>query len=293
MPRTVAEGLTFLEGPRWHEGRLWMSDFFTGRVLAVDDEGRIEVIASLPGSMPSGLGWDTAGRLLVSSMVDRRLLRLTDGAFEEVADLSDLAPWFINDMLVDPAGNAYVGQFGWDDSQTPTITPTTLLLIRPGGEVSVAASGLVFPNGMALADEGRTLLVSETFAGRISAFTRSADGTLSERRVWAQFADREFGSITEALQSGVPLPDGLAIDAEGHVWMGDAAGRAAHRVSPGGEVVEQVEAGDGQSVFAVALGGADGRILYMCAAEPYGKGDPSRRSVARLLTERVTVPGVG
>jgi sugar lactone lactonase YvrE len=258
----------------------------------VDDDGLTEVVAHLPNSMPSGLGWDMSGSLLVSSMVDRCLVRVADGSLTTVADLADHAPWLINDLLVDAEGRAYVGQFGWDEGQSPEIVKTTLLLVQPDGDVSVAASELVFPNGMVLTDGGRVLLVAETFAGRISAFSRAPDGTLSDRRTWARFADREFFSITEALESGVPLPDGLAIDAEGHVWMGDAAGRAAHRVSPSGQIVDQIEAGEGQSVFAVALGGADGRTLYMCAAEPYGTGDPAHRSVARLLSQRVEVPGI-
>ena len=221
----------------------------------------------------------------------RRLVRFTEDTAETVADLSGHAPWLINDMLVDDFGMAYIGQFGWDDTSSSKIVPTELLLVTPAGEIIVAASDLVFPNGMALTDQGRTLLVSETFAGRISAFTRADDGTLSDRRIWAQFSEVEFHSITEAIDSGVPLPDGLAIDVEGCVWMGDAVGNAALRVAPGGEIIDRVVAGDGQSVFAVALGGEDGRTLYMCCAEPYGKGDPATRSVARLLAQRVTIPG--
>ena len=291
MSKELAGGLTFLEGPRWHEGKLWVSDFFSRRVLTIDDAGGIDVVAYLPDSMPSGLGWDRDGHLLISSMVDRRLVRFVEGAVEIVADLSSDAPWLINDMLVDDFGRAYIGQFGWDDASSPEIVPTELLMVMPEGEIVVAASDLVFPNGMALTDQGRTLLVSETFAGRISAFTRSDDGTLSDRRTWAQFTDADFGTIPEAIAAGVPLPDGLAIDVAGCVWMGDAVGDAALRVAPGGEIVDRVVVGDGQSVFAVALGGEDRRTLYMCCAEPYGKGDPSTRSVARLLAQRVSVPG--
>ena len=289
----VGEGFSFLEGPRWREGRLWASDFFTRRVLAFGEDGAVEEICTLPDSMPSGLGWDPQGRLLVSSMLERRLLRLDDGALTEVADLSAHAPWWTNDVVVDEAGRAYVGNFGWDDSD-PTVRATRLLRVDPDGSVAVAAEDVVFPNGMAIAPDGGTLLLSETFAGRVSAFDRAPDGTLSNRRTWADFAPQGgFATTTAACAAGVPLPDGMALDAEGALWIGDAHGTGAVRVAEGGEILDVVPAGEGQSVFAVALGGADRRTLYMCAAAPYAEGDPADVHVARLLSCRVEVPGVG
>ena len=290
----LGEGFSFLEGPRWHDGRLWASDFFTRRVLAFDADGGVETICTLPDSMPSGLGWDPQGRLLVSSMADRRLLRLQDGELVQVADLSGHAPWLCNDMVVDDAGRAYVGNFGWDDEADPTVHPTRLLRVDPDGAVHVAAEDVVFPNGMAISPDGGTLLLSETFAGRISAFDRAPDGTLSNRRTWADFAPPGgFATTTEACLSGLPLPDGMALDAEGALWIGHAFGDGALRVAEGGEILEVVRVGEGQSVFAVALGGPDRRTLHMCAAKPYGAGDPANVHVARLLSCRVEVPGAG
>jgi sugar lactone lactonase YvrE len=292
--RVVGEGFSFLESPRWHDGRLWASDFLTRRVLAFDEDGGVEEICTLPDSMPSGLGWDPAGRLLVSSMLDRRLLRLEGDTLVEVADLSALAGWHTNDVVVDEAGRAYVGNFGWDDASDPAVHPTRLLQIEPDGEVRVAAEQVVFPNGMAIAPDGATLYLSETFAGRISAFDRAPDGSLSNRRTWADFAPPGgFATTTEGCASGVPLPDGMALDAEGALWIGHAAGAGAVRVAEGGEILEVVPVGEGQAVFAVALGGADRRTLYMCAAMPYGVGNPAEEHVARLLSCRVDVPGVG
>ena len=289
----VGEGFSFLEGPRWHDGRLWASDFFTRRVLAFAEDGGVETICTLQGSMPSGLGWDPDGRLLVSSMSDRRLLRLDGDRLVEVADLSALAGWHCNDIVVDDAGRAYVGNFGWDDGSDPAVHPTRLLQVEPNGETRVAADGVVFPNGMAISPDGATLYLSETFRGRISAFDRAPDGTLSNRRTWADFAPGGFATTTDACASGVPLPDGMALDADGALWIGDASGESAVRVAEGGEILEVVPAGAGQSVFAVALGGEDRRTLYMCAALPYGVGDPAAVHVARLLSCRVEVPGVG
>ncbi len=288
----LAEGYSFLESPRWHDGRLYVSDFFTHRVLAFDGNGSGEdVICTVPGR-PSGLGWRPDGSMLVSSMVDRRLLRFDGRSLDEVADLTSVAAWHCNDMVVDDHGGAYIGNFGWDEESDPRIRSTPLVYVAPGGRPQVVARDLVFPNGMVVGNDGRTLLVSETFAARVTAFDRAENGTLTNRRVWADFAERPFGTTHEACAAGVPLPDGIALDAEGALWMGDACGSGALRVAPGGEIVEKVATGD-QAVFAVLLGGSDRRTLFMCAARPYGQGGPPAVAEARLLFCRVDVPGVG
>jgi sugar lactone lactonase YvrE len=183
--------------------------------------------------------------------------------------------------------------FGWDDVARPEIRATNLLRVDPEGNVAIAAEDVVFPNGMVITPDGGTLLVAETFAGRISAFDRAPDGSLSNRRTWADFALQGFATTHEACASGVPLPDGMALDAEGALWIGDAVGDGALRVGAGGEILEAVPTGQGQTVFAVALGGPDRRTLFMCAAAPYGQGDSERLHEARLLSCRVDVPGTG
>lgn len=287
----LADGFSFLEGPRWRDGRLYTSDFFGHRVLSFDEDGSWTTVCKVAGS-PSGLGWTPDGAMLISSMVDRRLLLLDGDVLVEVADLSGLAPWLCNDMVVDSEGRAYVGNFGWDDQSDPNVQPTVLIRVDPDGSTHVAAEDLVFPNGTVITDDGQTLLVAETFVARISAFDRAPDGSLSNRRTWAAFSDEPFTSTIEACASGVPLPDGMALDAEGAMWIGDAAGSGALRVAPGGEILDKVPSGD-HAVFAVALGGADRRTLFMCSARPYGQGDPTSEHVARLLSCRVDVPGVG
>lgn len=289
--RTIADGYSFLEGPRWRDDRLYASDFYTGRVVAFDEDGGASTVATVPGQ-PSGLGFTPGGDLLVVSMTDRAVLRIDDGALVEVADLRGVASWHCNDMLVDPAGRAYVGNFGWDSESDPRIVPADLALVAPDGSVSVAAPGLEFANGMVLSEDGRTLLVAETFAARITAFDVAADGSLSGRRAWATFADGTIRTVPEALACDAPLPDGMALDAEGAVWLGDAAGRGALRVCEGGAIVERIEV-PGQAVYALALGGRDRRTLYMCAGPRLMEGDPRVERRARLLACRVDVPGAG
>jgi sugar lactone lactonase YvrE len=282
--RTLGEGFSFLEGPRWHDGRLYVSDFYTHRVLAFADDSQPELVCTVEGR-PSGLGFDPSGNLLIVSMTDQRLLRLRDDALEEVASLARVADSLCNDMLVDPQGRAYIGNFGITE---PTVGATRLARVDPDGTVHVAADGLVFPNGSALTDGGRTMLVSETFAARIAAFDVAADGTLSNRRTWASFGELTGVSIAAAVASGAPLPDGMALDAEGAVWIGDAAGQAALRVLDG-EIVDRVDTAP-LATFAVALGGEEGSTLFLCASPPLLQNDPFVDHQAKLLACEVDVP---
>jgi len=291
VPRLLAQGFSFLEGPRWHEGRLYVSDFYTHRVLAFNENGSFETLCNVPGQ-PSGLGFLPDGSLLVVSMLDRRLLRLEGDALIQVADLSSLASWPCNDMVVDKAGRSYVGNFGFDDGADEGMEATDLICVQPDGTAAVAASDLLFPNGIVITPGADRMMVAETFAGRISAFDVAADGTLSNRRTWASFLSPPPATLAAAIASGVPLPDGMALDAEGALWIGDAAGNGASRIREGGETIDFVPTGD-LAVYAVALGGADRRTLFLCAAPPlpHGRPDVERRAV--LLSCRVDSPGVG
>lgn len=286
--RTLASGFSFLESPRWHSGRLYASDFYTGRVLAFDADGGYELVCQLTGQ-PSGLGFLPDGSLLIVSMIERCVMRWQGNKLERYADVSRYASFDANDMLVDGLGQAYVGNFGWNLVEDPTIRTATLARIDASGSVTPAAEGLVFPNGMVLADGGRTLLVAETFAARITAFDRCADGSLSNRRVWASFAPQAFQTASAAVESGCPLPDGIAIDAEGAVWVADAGGRAVFRVAQGGRILDKVETGD-LTPYAVALGGEDNRTLFICAAPPLFTADPSVEHRSSLMSCTVDVP---
>jgi YD repeat-containing protein len=289
VPDVLSSGHAFLECPRWHDGRLYASDFFKHEVLAWDGEGRPHKVVDVP-AQPSGLGWDLDGRLLVVSMVDRRLMRLEGDSLVEVADLSALATWHCNDLVVDSVGGAYIGNFGWDESVDPVIVPTALHRVDASGEVCVVAEDLICPNGMAISPDGATLLVNESFAARITAFDRAGDGSLSNRRVWASFSDTEFATVPEALAAEVLLPDGMSgFDAEGAIWTADCRGQGVTRIAEGGAILDHVSTAP-QATFSVALGGEDGRTLFMVTTFPYGAGDPSVQHESTMRRVRVDVP---
>jgi sugar lactone lactonase YvrE len=278
--RTLLGGGSFFESPRWHDGRWWVSDFFRGVVLAIDGRGRAEEIARVE-PQPSGLGWLPDGSLLVVSMRDRRVLRqANDGSLSVHADLAELCDWHANDMVVAANGRAYVGNFGFDlDGGEPM--PTNVVRVDPDGSAFVAAGELMFPNGSVITPDGRTLIVGETFGRRYTAFTIAADGSLVERRVWAD------------LTSARIAPDGCALDADGHIWTADAAHGRCSRIAAGGAVLEELPLPAGLRCFACMLGGKDGRTLLLCGAPDY---DAQRRSESRdgvLLTTRVAVPHAG
>ncbi|MDV6286577.1 SMP-30/gluconolactonase/LRE family protein [Rhodococcus jostii] len=278
--RVVSEGHGFLEAPRWYQGRLYVSDFFAHQVLSFDGDGVRRVVCEVPGQ-PSGLGWSPDGDLLVVSMLDRKLLRLSAEGLVEVADLSPHMPWHANDMAVDEVGRCFVGNFGWDESTIPTISPTVLVRVDPDGTTEVAAEDLVFPNGIVITPDQRTLLVAETFAARITAFDLGSDGALTARRTWADFSRGEhFDTVGQALDSGVCLPDGIALNRDGTLWVADAARQGALRVAEGGEVIERISLDD-QTAFSVAVGD-NPDTLFLCAGLPYGQGDPRSVWQSRL-----------
>lgn len=291
-PATVmSAGHAFLEGPRWHDGALYASDFFQHRVLrwTPGHDDAPEKICDAP-AQSSGLGWTPDGTMLVVSMVDRRLMRLDGTELVEVADLSEHATWHCNDMVVDGDGRAYVGNFGWDEATDPVIKATVLQRVDPDGSVHVVADDLVCPNGMAITPDGRTLLVNESFAARVTAFDRAADGSLSNRRVWASFSDTPFTTVPEALAAQVLLPDGMALDAEGALWLADCRGAGATRVAEGGAVLDRVSTAP-HATFATAIGGpADAPRLFCCTTFPYGAGDPSTQHESAMRWAPITVP---
>jgi sugar lactone lactonase YvrE len=290
-PRVVLEGYSYLECPRWHEGRLWVSDFYTNQVLATDGRGRTEVMAEVPGQ-PSGIGFLPDGRALIVSMRDHRVLvRDGPGRLEEHADLSGAVSGMLNDMLVDDRGRAYVGNFGFDLMAGAPVRSTTLTRVDPDGAVTTVAGDLGFPNGMVVLP-GRVLVVAETFAGRLTAFDVGDDGELSGRRVWAQFGEPpQTEDVGEAVGLLEVAPDGICADAEGSLWVADALHNRVLRVREGGEIQEEIAPGTG--VFACMLGGDDGRTLYLCAAPSFPEHERRPVREAQLLAVDVDVPHAG
>jgi sugar lactone lactonase YvrE len=275
-PRVLLSGLRFPEDPRWRDGRLWFSDMHDGRVVPLDGEGHDEAVLTLDDE-PSGLGWLPDGRLLVVSVRERKLLRReADGRLALHADLSPVLPFHANDMVVDAQGRAYVGNFGFDLNAGETPKSTTLALVHPDGRVAVAANDLAFPNGSVLTPDGRTLIVGETMAARLTAFDVAADGTLSNRRVWAQ------------LEKAVP--DGICLDAEGAIWVASPISHGCLRVREGGEILDRIDVET--NAYACMLGGADRKTLFLCTAEEH---DPAKTDTRRGRIEavQVGVPGAG
>ncbi len=286
-------GGTYFECPRWHDGRWWASDFYRYAVFRYDADGREEKVVEVEGQ-PSGLGWLPDGDLLVVSMKDRRVLRrASDGTVSEHADVSALASGHLNDMIVDRAGHAYAGNFGFDLMGGGRPEVATLVRIDPDGTATVAAEDLWFPNGMVITDDG-TLIVAETFAARFTAFRIADDGALADRRVWAQVEPSPAPGETEAMLGAVTFgPDGCALDAEGHVWAANALGGVLCRVAPGGRIVDEIAAPGGLGVFACGLGGEDGRTLMACAAPDFDEHARKAAREAVLLTATVEVPRAG
>ena len=272
----LLDGLTFPEGPRWHDGRLWFSDFFDHQVVAVDLDGRRETIVEVP-NQPSGLGWLPDGRLLVVSMLDRRLLRLDSEGLSEVADLSAVATGPCNDMVVDTEGRAYVGNFGFDRRAGEQPVTTCIARVDPDGKVVVAAEDLFFPNGTVISPSGETLIVGESRARRLTAFERAPDGGLSNRRLFADLAPN--------------MPDGICLDAEGAVWSADPRNKEVIRVLEGGEIVTRISTGD-RGAYACMLGGEDRRTLLICTCMTSGPEAAEARS-GRIEYTRVEVSGAG
>jgi sugar lactone lactonase YvrE len=289
--RTLISGMSFTECPRWHECRLYFSDFYTRRVLAVSLDGAIETIAEVP-AQPSGLGFLPDGRMLIVSMRDRKIMRReSDGTLVEHADLSKLAPWHLNDMLVDQQGRAWVGNFGFDLMGGAAVTTTNLICVDPDGRTRVAADGLGFPNGMALTPNG-TLIVAETTMNRLSAFEINS-GALGPRRTWAAFGALPTSTEFAALFSKVEVaPDGICLDAEGAIWVADAKNGRLLRVAPGGEILEELSTGE-QGVFACMLGGDNGRTLFACVAPTFHEAEARAKHRASIWRTDVDVPRAG
>ncbi|GAB3676463.1 SMP-30/gluconolactonase/LRE family protein [Salinisphaera aquimarina] len=292
---TLVDGLSFTEVPRWHNGRLWFVDFYTYRVLAVDPDNpeQVETVADIP-EQPSGIGFLPDGDALLVSMRDRRLIRRTaDGALSEYADLSALAPWHLNDMVVDSQGRAWVGNFGFDLMAGKPMTATNLIRVDPNGQATEVANGLRFPNGMVVAPDGNQLIVAETFGQQITAYDIGAHGNLSGKRAWAKLGpDPETSDVMEFVGGAAFLPDGICLDAEGAVWAADAGHNRVLRLAEGGEILDEISTGD-MGVFACMLGGDDGRTLFMCTAPSFNEEERKSTREAAVKMVRVDVPSDG
>ena len=283
----VREGLAFGEAPRWHEGRLWFSDFYRHGIFSMAPDGSDERVEVDVDGQSSGLGWAGDGSLLYVSMIDQQLRHFRDGVVTTFADISAHCVFWANEMLVTPAGFAYVGSFGYDlDVLLRDLGPagfialpppsTNLIVVDPDGEVVQVVPEMDFPNGTVVTPDGSTLIVAETVARRLSAFSVNPDGTLRDRRVWAQF-------------TGWTFPDGICLDAEGQVWLANTIAPECKRVAEGGEVT--AVATTSQNAFACALGGDDGRTLYAMTAPSSDRFVVADQRLGKVEATTVDVSG--
>ncbi|ARS26041.1 SMP-30/gluconolactonase/LRE family protein [Sphingomonas sp. KC8] len=273
----LADGFVFLEGPRWRDDALWVSDMWGHEVLRVTMDGVRETVCTVP-ERPSGLGFLPDGTLLVVSMVGRRVMRVENGELVLHADLSGLAGGDCNDMIVDETGAAYVGNFGYDLFGGATPAKADLIAIDRAGVARTVASALEFPNGMVLVEEGRTLVVAESWARRLLAFDRHTDGSLSHRRVYADLGGRS--------------PDGIAVDAEDGIWVACYDTDEFVRVREGGVITDRIPI-PGRHAIACALGGPDGRTLFCCtfSGDYTQMGTGARNSAIEIARVDVPAPG--
>ena len=291
--RTLLDGGAFFEGPRWRDGTWWVSDFYRHQVSRVTPEGVETVVVSVP-TQPSGLGWLPDGSLVIASMTDHRILRYADGELTTLADISEHVGGHVNDLVVDAAGHIYVGNFGFDLMGGAAPAPAHLVRVDPDGTVAMAAPDLFFPNGSVITPDGSTLIVGETTGNRYTAFTIQADGTLTDRRVWAELGPLPVAdTFEEGLVQIKVAPDGCTLDAENHIWAADALGNRAVRIAEGGEIVDEIPAPEGLGIYACQLGGPDGRTLLLCAAPDFFEHNRTRAREAVLLTTTVDVPHAG
>lgn len=276
--RTLLTGLGFGESPRWHENRLWFSNWGMQEVVAVDLDGKSEVMLRVPTTLPFSIDWLRDGRLLVVSGREGLLLRREpDGSLVTHADLRSLSEHGCNEIVTDGRGNAYVNGGGFD-LPGQKVASGIISLVTPGGSARQVADGIAFPNGMVVTPDNSTLIIAESHGKRLTAFDIAADGSLSKRRVWADLGDG--------------VPDGICIDADNAVWYADVPNKRCVRVREGGEVLQTVNVDRG--CFACMLGGVDKKTLFIMAAEWHGFAKMmDGLGTGQVLTVKAPAPGVG
>jgi len=273
-------GLGMGESPRWRDDRLWFSDMVTQQVRKVDRSGHGEVVTKVEAG-PMGLGWLPDGTMLVVSSMDGRLLRCDpDGSLHTHADMSSLSPYPFSDMVMDSRGNAYITNIGFDFSEgfDGDGLPGSAFLVTPQGEARQVADAMGFPNGLVVTPDNSTLIIAESYANRLTAFDIAEDGSLANRRVWADLGDG--------------VPDGLTLDAENAVWYADVPNQRCVRVQEGGAVLQTIDVDRG--CFACVLGGPQNTTLFIVAAQWLGaQSMGSQEKTGQVLAVEVAVPGVG
>ena len=251
--RILVDDLCFGEGPRWRDHALWLSDMHDRKVLRMCPEGGVETVLQLEDDEPSGLGWLPNGDLLIVSMRRRLLLRFDGRRVETHADLSELATWHCNDMVVDRNGRAYVGNFGFDLHENAEPRPAELILVQPDGSASIQDDTVMFPNGCVITPDGKTLILGESFGGCLSAYDIDENGSLSNKQLWAQLPE---GAV----------PDGICLDSQGGIWSASPTSNECIRQAQGGEVTHRIQLD--RSAIACTIGDGDLYVLTAKSTHP-------------------------
>jgi sugar lactone lactonase YvrE len=274
-PTLWADDFLFLEAPRWRQDRLWVSDVFDKKIYTIESDGRRTALHDVP-HRPAGIGFLPDGSAVVVSMRDRTLLRATSDGLTLLADLSMLAAGDLNDLVIDDEGRIYVGNFGYDFHGGAPKRPTDLHVIEPDGTIHVAATGLEFPNGAVIINGGRTLVVAETWACRLTAFDRASDGKLSNGRLFASLGQRE--------------PDGICADAANGIWAACFNTGEFIRVMDGGEITDVAKCGS--HAISCDLGGSDGRTLFCSAYNGTFEDMDAGKRLGAVFTTTVDTPSI-
>ena len=275
-PEVLAEDFVFLEGPRWHEGELWLSDMWDHTIFRIAEDGTRTPVVKVP-NRPSGLGFLPDGTLIVASMADRIIYKLIDNELVVHADLSTSVEADINDTIVDQQGRIYVGNFGYDLFAEAEPKATRIIVVEPDGSHRFVGGDLIFPNGMVIKENGTQLVVAESFAHRLTRFDIDANGELVNQKIFA-----ELGELT---------PDGICLDVEDHIWVSSFATGDFIRVAPDGTIADSIKV-KGAAV-ACQLGGSDGRTLFCLIFAGDIADISSGKRLARIETVRVAAAAAG
>jgi|TARA_B100001094_G_scaffold333269_1_gene410036 sugar lactone lactonase YvrE len=295
------EGIYFGEGPRWHENKLWFSDMQGFKVMTLDLDDKLETVCEIP-NQPSGLGWLPSGDLLIVSMTDRKILKLSNGNLSIHADLSELVQFNCNDMVVSRNGTAYVGNFGMKDAQDK-VKKTHLVIVKADGSVIKGPDELSFPNGTVISEDGKTLIVGETLAGKLTAFDINDEGLLINKRLWARTGSPIILNIMKFLRKiGITLqekkggsnfyvPDGICLDEKNGIWVASPTSSSVIRVEKGGKITDEIKTP--KNAYACMLGGTERKTLYVMVADSSDADICRKNPTGAIYSAEVSIAGCG
>ena len=302
--KKLTGGLYFGEGPRWHENKLWFSDFYSHKVMTLDENNSLETVCEVP-SQPSGLGWLPNGDLLIVSMLDRKILKFSEGSISVHADLSEYVEHKCNDMVVSRDGTAYVGNFGMGDAGE-SMNSTHLMIVKSDGTVLKGPDNLLFPNGTVITEDGKKLIVAETLGAKLTSFDIEDNGELINRKLWARTSPLFSLLIIKFLSllgfdlskvdfsrysKNLHVPDGICLDEKNGIWIASPTSKAVVRIEKGGNITDIISTPKG--AFACMLGGKDRKTLYVIISNSSDPEEAQASPEGEIHSIEVEIPGVG